>query len=170
MDNPKVIVVDETKQTFNGESFYLCGNYYQHKGKRLHRVVWEYYNGEIPKGYHVHHIDADRSNNNIENLQCIPGVKHVCDHGHTPERLEYGRMHIKRIRPKASEWHRSEAGRAWHSEMAKRNNANRTYQTYVCTQCGQEFQSKRIYPKDSNRFCGNNCRAKYGRAHKKKTS
>ena len=31
--------------------------------KRLHRCVWEYYNGEIPKGYHIHHKDNDKSNN-----------------------------------------------------------------------------------------------------------
>lgn len=167
MTQLRVTVIDSTKQEFNGERFYLCGFYYQHKGKRLHRVVWEHFYGPVPKGFHIHHKDEDRSNNNIENLECLPGPKHVSDHGHTEKRLAYGKMHIERIRPKASEWHKSEEGRAWHSEMAKENNANRKLITYVCTECGNEFQSKRIYGDGMNRFCGNNCRAKYGRAHRK---
>ena len=37
--------------------------------KRLHVYVWEYYNGsEVPKGYHVHHKDFNKGNNEIENL------------------------------------------------------------------------------------------------------
>ena len=32
-------VVSETIQELNGERFYLCGKYYQHNGKRLHRAV-----------------------------------------------------------------------------------------------------------------------------------
>ena len=30
--------------------------------KRLHRYVWELHYGEIPEGYHIHHIDFDKSN------------------------------------------------------------------------------------------------------------
>ncbi len=26
--------------------------------KRLHRVVWQHHKGEIPKGYHIHHVDG----------------------------------------------------------------------------------------------------------------
>ena len=70
MSGPRVTVIDATKQAFNGEVFYLCGGYFQHKGKRLHRAVWEYFHGPIPKGYHIHHMDGNRANNNIENLAC----------------------------------------------------------------------------------------------------
>ena len=64
----EVKVISNTVQKFNGESYYLCGQYFQRKGKRLHRTVWEFHNGTIPKGYHVHHKDGNRSNNAIENL------------------------------------------------------------------------------------------------------
>jgi hypothetical protein len=37
----------------------------------MHRYVWEYYNGKIPKGYEIHHVDFDRSNNNISYLQLV---------------------------------------------------------------------------------------------------
>ena len=36
-----------------------------------HRLIWIYFNGDIPKGCVVDHIDRDRSNNRIENLRAI---------------------------------------------------------------------------------------------------
>ena len=48
--------------------------------KRMHRYVWEYYNGEIPKGFQIHHIDHDKSNNDISNLEMISRSKHAKIH------------------------------------------------------------------------------------------
>lgn len=39
---------------------------------KVHRLVWYLNYGKIPDGYHVDHIDRDRSNNKIENLRVIP--------------------------------------------------------------------------------------------------
>lgn len=167
MGRCRVNVIDDRKQEFNGEVFYLCGYYFQHKGKRLHRIVWEYHNGPVPKGYHIHHVDGDRSNNNIENLTCITARDHESQHSQTQERMEYGKMHIERIRPKAVEWHKSKEGLAWHSEQGRQNYRKRKINTYICTQCGKEFQTKHVYAGGSNHFCGNNCRARYGRVHRK---
>lgn len=40
-------------------------------GKSLpsHRIIWEMFNGKIPDGLVVDHIDGDRTNNRIENLR-----------------------------------------------------------------------------------------------------
>lgn len=40
-------------------------------GKRImtHRVVWVLFNGEIPEGYSIDHINGKPSNNNISNLR-----------------------------------------------------------------------------------------------------
>lgn len=43
----------------------------------MHRDVWEFDNGEIPQGYDVHHIDRDRSNNNIDNLKLLSKQEHA---------------------------------------------------------------------------------------------
>lgn len=155
----QVNVLSEKQQEFNGKVYYLCGFYFQNKGSRLHRAVWEYHHGKIPKGYHVHHANANRSNNDIENLELLPGKEHCSNHCKTSERMEYGRMHIERIRPMASEWHKSEAGRDWHSELAKSNWTKREPRTYVCSFCGKKFETKHIYAPDSNHFCHQNCRA-----------
>jgi len=37
----------------------------------VHRLVWETFNGEIPKGYEIDHINAVRDDNRLENLQLL---------------------------------------------------------------------------------------------------
>ena len=48
--------------TFNGEKFTLRNNGYYGKtyGDRelMHRYVWRFYKGDIPKGYDIHHKDS----------------------------------------------------------------------------------------------------------------
>ena len=36
-----------------------------------HRLVWETFNGEIPKGYQVNHINEDKTDNRLENLNLM---------------------------------------------------------------------------------------------------
>lgn len=44
-----------------------------------HRLVWEAANGPIPDGCHVHHINHDRTDNRLENLELLPGREHNLD-------------------------------------------------------------------------------------------
>ena len=68
-------------QEFNGRSYSLkpTGYYAQTSGERrhMHRDVWEYHHGPIPPGWDVHHIDEDKSNNDIDNLECLPKADHT---------------------------------------------------------------------------------------------
>lgn len=36
-----------------------------------HRFVWECWNGMIPKGMQINHIDCDKTNNKLENLEVV---------------------------------------------------------------------------------------------------
>lgn len=43
---------------------------------RVHRLVAETFIGEVPKGYHVHHKDANKLNNCVANLEVLTPKKH----------------------------------------------------------------------------------------------
>lgn len=161
----RVIVVSDTIQEFMGARYYLCGYYYQRKGKRLHRAVWEYFNGEIPEGYHVHHIDENRANNDIENLSLMPGIEHINNHAKTEKRRENGRKAIRVAIEIAPEWHHSDEGKAWHSEHAKETWAKHGEHEEICTGCGKTFMSRDLGHK-GNHFCHPNCKARFYRRKK----
>lgn len=39
--------------------------------KLVHRVMWEVFNGEIPEGMEIDHINTIRTDNRLENLRCV---------------------------------------------------------------------------------------------------
>lgn len=153
--------ISKTVQRFDGVTYYRCGEYFQRKGHRLHRAVWEYHNGEIPGGYHVHHKDGDKSNNDIENLALLKQSEHLSRHMRTPERRAESAESIKAAREAARAWHGSADGLAYHARRGRENWEKRKMQTYTCSFCGREFQTKFVYPKGSNHFCNPNCKAKF---------
>lgn len=42
------------------------------KNIMVHRVIWQLFNGEIPEGFVIDHIDGNGSKNHIDNLRCVP--------------------------------------------------------------------------------------------------
>lgn len=128
--------------------------------KRLHVYVWEHYNGSIPIGYHVHHKDFNKSNNDIDNLILLTAQEHSALHGDSWNNERYAKQ-IKNLnenaRPKANEWHKSEVGREWHKEHYKKMKDN-LYQKkfFICEECGKRFES---VDHGNNKFCSNACRA-----------
>jgi HNH endonuclease. len=158
----RVVEISETIQEFQGKRYYLCGRYFQRKGKKLHRVVWEYHYGPIPDGYHVHHIDGDPRNNQIENLQLLPDREHIKYHMNLPEAKERARKHMEEnVRPKAAEWHKSEEGRRWHSYHAKRVWSQLQPIKRTCEHCGKEYETK--LNRKTDRFCSNKCKSAWRR-------
>lgn len=65
---------------FNGRVYRWNGKYYRKSRTFLHRDVWVFHNGPIPKGYHIHHVDENAANNTIENLQMVWGSTHLSEH------------------------------------------------------------------------------------------
>jgi ribonucleotide reductase alpha subunit len=57
----------------------------------VHRMVWEFYNGEIPEGHIVHHKDKNPSNNSIENLELLSAYEHQSEHYSDREANGFGR-------------------------------------------------------------------------------
>lgn len=133
--------------------------------KRLHVYVWEYYNGKIKKGYHIHHKDKNKNNNEIENLEMLSPQEHQKIHAiFDEERKEKARKNlIENAVPKSKEWHKSEQGKQWHSQHAVDYWKNAEMKKYICTFCGCEFETKNTYSEKSNHFCSNNCKSAYRR-------
>ena len=154
----KVERISETVQKFNGLSYYKCGQYFQRKGKRLHRMVWEYHNGEIPEGYHIHHIDHDRNNNDIDNLTLIKASDHLQSHMNEEERREKSRKLVMKAIEAAPEWHRSKDGYSWHSKHIKEVWEKQEPRTVTCAWCGKEFTTRDMANR-KDRFCCNNHKA-----------
>ena len=46
------------------------------------RLLWEQANGPIPEGRQIHHIDANPSNDDLDNLQCLTPSEHAIAHAH----------------------------------------------------------------------------------------
>lgn len=155
--------ISETIQKFNGVSYYRCGDYFQRKGVRLHRLVWETHNGAIPKGYEVHHINGDRADNNIENLRLMLAEEHHKHHANQPERIAKSKKAIQKAAERAKKWHKSEEGKAFHSQHSKNTWEKRESETHVCANCGKEFQSIGMYGKNVNTFCSNACKSAWRR-------
>ena len=69
------------RRNFNGNTYTLRNNGYYGKtsGNRslMHRDVWEFHNGSIPDGYDIHHIDHDKTNNDISNLELYTKSEHA---------------------------------------------------------------------------------------------
>lgn len=152
-------VISATKQEFNGEPFYKCGEYFQHKGKRLHRAVWQYFYGEIPEGYHVHHINGNKTDNRIENLQLKLESEHLSYHSNLPEAREHQMKAIKCAQEKAKLWHKTDEARELHRQWAIESAKKVKPVPLVCQQCGKHYESKNRLSK----FCSNTCRATHRR-------
>lgn len=60
------------KPTKHGEYYFISirkdGEQYS---RGVHQIVWEAFNGEIPEGYEVDHVDDNPSNNRLDNLQLL---------------------------------------------------------------------------------------------------
>ena len=130
--------------------------------KRLHRYVWEFYNGEIPEDYHIHHIDGDKSNNDINNLKMLKSKEHLSYH--SKKYCEENRKKVlenlkNNAIPKAIKWHKSDEGHKYHKEQYKKGLRNFTKNKVLrkCELCGSDFET--INTK-TGKFCSDKCKSK----------
>lgn len=72
------IVYDDRKWTINKTTGYYRQTNSRKKHIALHRYVYEKEtNTVIPENYDIHHIDYDKTNNKLENLQLLLKSEHT---------------------------------------------------------------------------------------------
>ena len=160
-------VIDDVK-FYETKQGYLLGQFNK-KPKRMHIFVWEKYNGKVPNGYYVHHIDGNKNNNSIENLILMTPHEHNLHHLEVePKRVEQSKANIELARIEAIRWHKSVDGRKWHKEQWQNTIGNKLEKTVEkqCEVCGNTYF---VNPMCANRarFCGNNCKARALRSRRK---
>lgn len=62
--------------TISGKGYLRVWDKKQKRYRMYHNMVWEEYNGTIPKGMQVHHIDHNKLNNDINNLKLVDSLTH----------------------------------------------------------------------------------------------
>lgn len=157
-------------QIFNGLEYrlYPRERYFSRGCKRLHVIVWEFYNNsKVPKGYHVHHENENTFDNSKDNLVLKEAYIHQREHiiKRHKENPEWSKLfHSKGIEA-AKEWHKSDEGRQWHTN-AWANSLGKTMieKDMICQQCGKAYTTKKV---TGSKFCHQNCKAKALRARRK---
>lgn len=164
--NPKADYIIEDGIYFYKEtdSGYYLGNVAipgrkRHYPMRLHVYIWQKYNGEIPKGYHVHHKDENKDNNDISNLELLKAFDHLSYHASDHAALSRRNMN-EVVHPAAIAWHKSENAKDFHKSHYE-NISKEIWMapvTKVCESCGKEYTTTHAKAKTS-KYCSNNCKA-----------
>lgn len=141
------IIIDERKQEFDGVSYHRRkdGYYKDRKGRQMHRAVWAYHWGDIPKKMLVHHIDGDPSHNQVDNLEVLTVSQHLKHHyAKDPTRRENSKAYLKKARA-----------------VAFKRDVEKT-----CIHCGGTFMAMRMHAK-SAKYCSSECSYKHSYEHNK---
>ena len=121
--------------THKGKKYGLSKTGYYIRSEPLHIRVWEDLHGPIPEGMVIHHINGDKTDNNIDNLVCLT-------------RRDHGLIHPGRHSPlseKEIEALRNRVKKTW---------KNTPYRLLICEHCGNEFETR--CPRKT-RFCSQKC-------------
>lgn len=162
------VILDGIKFNKDSDSgYYLSSKDVGKHRIRLHRYVWEKYNGSIPKGYQVHHIDHNKDNNDISNLKLMTEHDHLVLEHEYHEKLSkewMEKFHARGIAA-APKWHKSEEGKKWHTQNYQSvKDIWMSKVTKKCAVCGKEYTTTHA-KRNTSRFCSNNCKSKWRRDH-----
>ena len=129
---------------------------------RAHQWVWLNHFKIIPKGYHIHHRNEDKSDNRIENLEMIERARHLSHHMNCPLRKAKSKEMADKYRHLTKEWHASKEGHEWHKAHGVLGWINRKPIKMTCKVCQKEYETKVLHQD----FCTNACKSQWRRNNK----
>lgn len=126
---------------------------------RAHVWVWNNIHGKVPKGYHIHHKDEDKSNNQIDNLELIERSRHMSIHMQDPIKRQRAKEMADKYRHLTKAWHASPEGLAWHKLHGIKGWKNRKELEITCKICNEKCLTKSY----NQEFCSNKCKSQWRR-------
>ena len=154
---PKVEIIDEKHHLFNGVNYRKISDGHFACSNSLQRDIWAYYKGAIPldDDYDVHHIDFDKQNNDINNLQLLTRVEHMRLHFELQPFKKYvcencGKIFYSNSIKSKIRCCSRECISQWHY---RKNHEDRT-----CIICGKTFS---VFKYSKTQCCSQSCARKW---------
>ena len=149
--------VDETHAKFNGQIFAKTKKGHFYRAVSLHEAVWRFHFGDVPEGYVIHHINGDKGDNRIENLQLMTAAQHRAWHNQHDKisyRCDYCGKKIEKFRSSRFGDKHFCDGQCWNRYI----HANKIYyEERTCVICGKTFS---VYKYRKTKTCSDACHYK----------
>ena len=159
---PVVEIIDDSHQKFNGMIFHQTASRHASHSLSLHRAIYSYYHGEIPEDYEIHHIDENKDNNDISNLQLLTKSEHRRLHNLTRPLLKCQCVNCGKIFDNKDARNRLYCSPACYIEYYRKTHPDKR----ICEWCGKEFTVSQ--DQKDIQCCSHSCAAYLW--HSKKTS
>ena len=160
---PKVEVIDENHQKFNGVNFkrQKQGGHYTNTFS-IQRAVWMYHFGEIPTGCEIHHRDFNPNNNDIKNLQLLTKIDHRKLHNKTTLIKSFVCENCGQIFETQNTGQNRFCSQKCSADYKKKL-AKENIQTFICKECGIEFKANKLR---NPQFCSRKCKNRNKSRHR----
>ena len=141
------------------------GYYVSNHGEHMQDFVWKSFKhlDVIPEGYKVQHKDGNKANNKIPNLELVATQSETAvETSNVENEVVVEQISMTSVQEKAKSWHKSKAGRKWHSEILTRQHKEGIFKkNLICSNCGKEFLGE--HHSGTNQFCSATCKSQYRR-------
>jgi hypothetical protein len=161
-------------KTDRGYVFVLCPDHPKaHDGyiKRSRFLIEQQIGRHLLTSEHVHHINGNKSDDRLENLQVMSKSDHMRHHadkgGGGKGKTQTACCPICGANFKACPTD-LKRGKGKYCSLNCRSIARRKRSVLVCLQCGKFFEIVNCYIKDGRRFCSKKCTDDYKLAHHNK--